>query len=381
MLLVRKLVYTTDEAQLEKQYSDLLSPTCMSNAIYTRKYPQLIKRLKIFWKRRSEWALSYRVAEFTRGNNTNNYAEAGIRVLKEIIFGRVKAYNLVQMFDFITATMEVYYAGRLLDIAHSRYKPGLNLRYRELSKSTLNIVKMKQVRDSTYIVEEDIPNIGLLEYVTDMELGTCSCTTGCTGAACRHQAALAKKFEVKTINMPPLHDKQTRHMLAILAHGKQHVLEIDFYADLLESHTGKKHSNTEYTMKHELGPQPLKDTCHTQEDDDHGLQTHDRTRYKQLLNEIVEDLSEKMDVGDHNLISGVSHFIQTYTKLKSSHSPDSAISYALHNFGKSDRKLNIYIYIYTMYTVFTRITGTQKNNYGVQCPLEWSKKNSECSLY
>ena len=30
----------------------------------------------------------------TRGNNTNNYAEAGMRILKEIIFGRVKAYNL-----------------------------------------------------------------------------------------------------------------------------------------------------------------------------------------------------------------------------------------------------------------------------------------------
>ncbi len=227
--MVRKLVYTTDEAHLVKQYSDLLSP--MSTVIYTQKYPQLINRLKTFWKRRSEWALSYRVAEFTRGNNTNNYAEAGIRVLKEIIFGRVKAYNLVQMFDFITATMEVYYAGRLLDIAHSRYKPGLNLRYRELSKLTLNIVNMKQVRDSTYTVEENIRNIGLLEYVTDMELGTCSCT----GAACRHQAALAKKFEVKTINMPPLHDKQTRHIiLAILAHGKQRVQEIDFYADLLE---------------------------------------------------------------------------------------------------------------------------------------------------
>ncbi len=92
-----------------------------------------------------------------------------------------------------------------------------------------------------------------------MELGTCSCTTGCTGAACRHQAALAKKFEVKTINMLPLHDKQTRHILAILAHGKQRVQEIDFYADLLEdTYTGMEHPDTDYTIKHELGPQ---DTC------------------------------------------------------------------------------------------------------------------------
>ena len=55
---------------------------------------------------RTEWALSYRLDRPTRGNFTNNYAEAGIRVLKEIIFGRVKAYNLVQMFEFIVSIME-----------------------------------------------------------------------------------------------------------------------------------------------------------------------------------------------------------------------------------------------------------------------------------
>ena len=37
------------------------------------------------------------------GNHTNNYAEAGMRIIKEIVFGRVKAYNLIQMF---TVTMD-----------------------------------------------------------------------------------------------------------------------------------------------------------------------------------------------------------------------------------------------------------------------------------
>ena len=50
------------------------------------------------------------------------YAEAGIRVLKDIIFGRVKSYNLIQMFDFMEK-----YVNRLLDIASSRYRPGIAL--------------------------------------------------------------------------------------------------------------------------------------------------------------------------------------------------------------------------------------------------------------
>ena len=242
------------------------------------------------------------------------------------------------MFDFITVTMDTYYTNRLLDIAHSRFRPGLNLRYRELSKATSNIVEMKQVRDSIYIVHEDIPNIGMTDYVVDMELGTCSCTVGSTGAACRHQAALAKKYEVKTINLPPLHDKETRQTLAIIAQGKQNVQDIAFYADLLDKPSTKlQHTITdEYKPKHHLK---------TQSNDTHLPPTdqedfcNDVVHYKHLLDDVVDDLVRRMEIGDHNIVSGVSHFIKTYKRLQSSHSPDSAISYALHNFGKSDRKL------------------------------------------
>ena len=34
-----------------------------------------------------------------RGISTNNYAESGIRILKDIVFQRVKAYNLIQLFE------------------------------------------------------------------------------------------------------------------------------------------------------------------------------------------------------------------------------------------------------------------------------------------
>ena len=36
------------------------------------------------------------------GNHTNNYAEAGMRIIKELLFNRIKAYNLVQLFFFVT---------------------------------------------------------------------------------------------------------------------------------------------------------------------------------------------------------------------------------------------------------------------------------------
>ena len=51
---------------------------------YTVMYPNFAKRLEHFWSRRMEWALSYRVEKMMRGNN---YAEAGMRIIKEIVFG------------------------------------------------------------------------------------------------------------------------------------------------------------------------------------------------------------------------------------------------------------------------------------------------------
>ena len=55
-----------------------------------------------------------------------------MRIVKEIIFGGIKAYNLIQIFQFVTVTMEKYFISRLLDMAHSRFRPGIAMRYREL---------------------------------------------------------------------------------------------------------------------------------------------------------------------------------------------------------------------------------------------------------
>ena len=35
-----------------------------------------------------------------------NYAEAGVKILKELVFSRTKAYNMVQMFHFVVDAMD-----------------------------------------------------------------------------------------------------------------------------------------------------------------------------------------------------------------------------------------------------------------------------------
>ena len=71
----------------------------------------------------------------------------------------------MQMFQFVTTTMEAYFTNRLLDLAHSRYRPGVALRYKQVDTSHMDVKDIKKCRQTTYIVVEEVKQIGELEYV------------------------------------------------------------------------------------------------------------------------------------------------------------------------------------------------------------------------
>ena len=52
-----------------------------------------------------------------RGNQTNNFVKSQFLVLKDIILGRVKEYNLVALLDRLTIDLENYFKGKLLSVA------------------------------------------------------------------------------------------------------------------------------------------------------------------------------------------------------------------------------------------------------------------------
>ena len=322
----------------------------MHQRAMSQKYPQLAKCLEQFWKRRNEWAISYRIDLMTRDNHTNNYAEAGMRILKEIVFGRVKAYNLVQMFQFVTTTMEVYFTTRLLDIAHSRYRPGVALKYKEVDTASMEIKEIKNCRQSIYAVTIEVKEIGELEYVVDMEQGICSCSKGSTGAACKHQAAVAKEFNVSSVNIAPIHSKEARMRYAVLATGK--ALSEDFYAHLKDTSNGVTHEdNSHHSKSDQVQDDVAGDVGHNEstltscdegtisDTDTEDLWQEQLENFQASLTGVVQDMMSRLECGDHNIISGVSVFVRAYQKIvKSSPAPTAAIAYALHHFGKDDSK-------------------------------------------
>ena len=73
-----------------------------------------------FLERGDEWLVLRRQEMLTRGNNTNNYSESTMRVLKDITLSRTKAFNVVALVDFCSTVLQAYLVRRLLAFAHGR---------------------------------------------------------------------------------------------------------------------------------------------------------------------------------------------------------------------------------------------------------------------
>ena len=80
-----------------------------------------------------------------RGNHTNTYDEAGIHILKEQVFSRIKAYYVIQMFHFITETVERYYQSKLLGIAHLHVDHFISLCYQAIHSRAYNKEHVQQL--------------------------------------------------------------------------------------------------------------------------------------------------------------------------------------------------------------------------------------------
>lgn len=135
--LVKTLVYAKSELILKMKFEEFTKHPLV------KKYPNFLKHVNSLWPRRHEWALCYRSQLPVRGNNTNNLSEAGVRILKEIVFSRVKAFNVVEMFQFVADKLENYYQRRILSVAHSRFDRYIQLNFEVLMQEVLLKITLK----------------------------------------------------------------------------------------------------------------------------------------------------------------------------------------------------------------------------------------------
>ena len=82
---------------------------CVQDKEIHTKYPQWVNYVDTtYWGIREKWCIIYR-SEFIRGHHTNNFAEAAIRIFKDAVLSRVKAYNVISLIGFTCVVLEDYY--------------------------------------------------------------------------------------------------------------------------------------------------------------------------------------------------------------------------------------------------------------------------------
>ena len=342
---VKELVYAKSEKQLLSLYEQFRSSELL------HIYPQFLQHMETLWPRRREWAWSYRETLPIRGNHTNNIAEAGIRIVKDIVFGRIKAYNLVQMFQFVTEALEIYYKRRLLSVAHNRFDHFIAKKYKGFNAHAIPVDKIHKRDDSPFQFIVGSKSDPSVTYDVDMELGACSCPQGRDGSPCVHQAAVTLHFQSPSFNFIPTLHPSMRRDIAIVALGEQAEKDLAFYSSLHQQENEKSVSNTTTTPNTTDEPDFTRscwDLIHggtLDDDDDDDTVTHstqpllDQER-KITLESQIESLSQSLKFGlesnDPHLITGIEKFLKRYTEL--SQLPSSGrLASAMHNFSSKER--------------------------------------------
>ena len=114
MSYMQNMVFAESEDEFENIYLKL---TMDKVAI---GYPNFLEHIKNCYARQEEWSLCHRKDLQTRGNNTDNYTESLIFVFKCTILHRIRAYNLLELFKFITDDLEKHFQRKLLALAFGK---------------------------------------------------------------------------------------------------------------------------------------------------------------------------------------------------------------------------------------------------------------------
>ena len=226
MSIMQDLVFAKTQQEFEEIVQLFPSDTVL------QKYSLYKEYLNKAIDRRKEWALSYRGNLRTRGNNTDNYTESMIFVFKCVVLRRMRAYNLIELFKFITEELEMYFQRKLLSLAFGKPQ-NLHLAARCFGRSA------SSVSQSTITIDEKNPSKfhvpsredNNIIYTVDCTIGTCTCPQGTSGNTCPHQAAVALKFGTSNINFVPQTAKE-RFNLAILAVGNNNNFSVTQFVSL-----------------------------------------------------------------------------------------------------------------------------------------------------
>jgi len=224
--------------------SKVLAKEAFEKAIYNSKYENWTKYLQDHWETREKWCLAWR--DITcHGHHTNNFSEITVRIFKDTVLSRVKAYNVIALIDFVCTTLEEYYRRRLREFSNFRsHNARLFLKTQINKAKEINKEDISKIEDCEYTVQYKEKSFNV-----NMQIGICSCNKGKFGQFCIHQCAIYMHFDSLSQNFPAV-TPSDRHNIALLADGDIALPEEFFQSFLLDSNVAiTKNINNEESVQ------------------------------------------------------------------------------------------------------------------------------------
>ena len=271
-----------------------------------------------------QWASCYREDVALRAHNTNNTVESSIRVLKDRIFSRLKAFNLVQLVDFFVTRLESYYERRLTNVANNRLDELRQSRYFPPSDT----IPLHNV----WLLIPDVVSVPSatkadLSYLVNTVIWVCSCPVGAHGAPCKHQWAAATKYSLACFNFLPVTSPALRKLFHLVATGRND-MPSEWFAGLRDG--------TECALGEVTPAEPLMQD--SQQNDQLMAHSVDNVEYSaddvahvvSELTRITDSLARNVQQEPATYMDGVKAFIANFDKI---HTTSGLLS-AMHCFGK-----------------------------------------------
>ncbi|KAJ8913145.1 hypothetical protein NQ315_006063, partial [Exocentrus adspersus] len=224
MLMFKKVMYATEYEELSVAVNNIQS--------LCEDYPEFVNRFEKFYSLSEEWTLFARKGKLTRNNNTNNFSEATVRIIKDVVLGRSKAFNVVALVDFLVVVFDEYLQKRILSYAYNRRNKSVISFHHLLKKMDgVSAERVKKIDNHLYKVPSATDKN--CNYLVDTEIGICTCPFGAQGRFCKHQAFVYNCFKCSLPNMP-LVSASERYNLGQLALGGK-CPELSFFLGLNEN--------------------------------------------------------------------------------------------------------------------------------------------------
>ena len=165
----------------------------------------------------------------TNNNQTNNLCESSFRVLKDILFQRIRCFNLPDLTEMLLTDDHSYFKSKLIDVGNGRFSNSVhNKSTAQLSKCTYTEDQVVFICDKMYMVESQTQEDTY--YLVDMRLNFCECAAGSSKGSCKHKIAVMKHFNCAEFAVIPVSDHRARAAYHYIATGQS--LDASHYRDL-----------------------------------------------------------------------------------------------------------------------------------------------------